>query len=75
MLTEVVLTQIWTKIQTFGGVRFTSTVKTKLDQERDITINFSLPAEPDEPLLEIIDDFIEKESSENIQPQDPETTK
>lgn len=52
MQTEEILEKIWTLIQTFGGVRFTSTIKTKLDQEREITINFSIRPEEEQPLLD-----------------------
>lgn len=52
MQTEEILTKTWTLIQTFGGTQFTSTVKTKLDQERDFTINFSVLLADDHPLLD-----------------------
>lgn len=56
MQTEEILEKIWTQIQSFGGVRFTSTIKTRLDQERDITVNFSLPATEEHPLLDRTDE-------------------
>lgn len=52
MQTEEILVRLWGLIQTFGGTQFTSTVKTRLDQDRDITINFNVGHLQSTPLLD-----------------------
>lgn len=52
MQTEDILEKIWTLIQTFEGVDFTSTVKTKAVQDREFAVNFKITHLASTPLLD-----------------------
>lgn len=56
MQTDEILDRIADVISTLKGIKMVSSVKTKHDREREITINFTVRPEEDHSLLDRADD-------------------